>query len=108
LNNKTWVNPFGELTEKAKIEEKRYQLWNNQKRPMGVHRASQLFAIQHVFEGLSSDLKVNDMLHICYESYIGQAIANEYRKEIEAEFTKDEIAWFLKNVDYAKIQEGWE
>jgi hypothetical protein len=109
LNNKTWVNPFGALTDKEKIEEKSYQHgWSDVKRPLGVHRASQLFAIQHVFEGLKSNLDVNSFLHIRTECYIGQAIANEYRKEIENEFSQEEIDWFLKNVDYANLQEWFE
>ena len=107
LNNKTCTNPFGQLSDTEKIEEKHYQRgWSDQKRPLGIHRASQLFAIRHVFEGLTSNLDVNNMLHIRNECYIGQAIANEYRKEIEEEFTQEEIDWFLKNVDYAKLQEG--
>ena len=109
LNNKTWRNPFEMLTDKEKQSEKEYQRgWSDQRRPLSVGDAAKLFAVMHVFEGLGSDLKVNDFLHIRTECYIGQAIANEYRKEIEEEFTVDEVANFLASVDYAKMQEGWE
>lgn len=110
LNNKTWVNPFQKLTDLEKSEEKKHQSWkpDHISSPLSVGQSAKLFAVQHVFEGLTSDYKVNDMLHFRHECYIGQAIANEYRKEIEEEFSQEEIQWFIENVDYADLQQGWE
>lgn len=108
-NAKVWNNPIGELNEMEKKSEKKYQsTFEDFYYPLGVSQSAKLFAVQHVFEGLTSNLDVNNILHIKLECYYGQAIANEYRKEIEEEFSQEEIGFFLENIDYAKMQEGWD
>lgn len=110
VNNKVLVNPFGKLTDMKKTAEKEYQktIFGGGKCVLGVHRSAQLLAILHVFDGLNSDHKVNDMFHIQLECLYGQALANKYRKEIEEEFTQEEINWYLENINYAEMQEEIE
>ena len=107
-NNKTWVNPVGRLEEMEKKAEKEYRSNRDYPVPLSVSSAAKLFTVQHIFEGFEKKLNIADMLHIRMECYIGQAIATEYEKEILAEFSQEEIDWFLKNIDYAKLMKDLE
>jgi len=105
LNNRGWSNPLNQIDNIGKEGEKAYRRFkpDHVSIPLSISSAVKLFSVKYVFEGLTSNLNVNDMLHIRHECYIGQAIANEYRKEIEEEFTQEEIQWYLDNIDYAAL-----
>ena len=107
-NNKTWVNPVGKLEESEKREEKIYRNTRDFPSPLSISSAAKLFTVEHIFEGFEKKLDIANMLHIRLECYIGQAIATEYEKEIREEFSQEEIDWFLKTIDYAKLMEDLE
>ena len=96
------------MEEGEKREEKIYRNTRDFPAPLSISSVAKLFAVQHVFEGLEKKLDIGNMLHIRIESYIGQAIATEYEKEILAEFSQEEIDWFPKNIDYANLMEELE
>ena len=96
------------MEEGEKREEKIYRNTRDFPAPLSISSVAKLFAVQHVFEGLEKKLDIGNMLHIRIECYIGQAIATEYEKEILAEFSQEEIDWFLKNIDYANLMEELE
>ena len=107
-NNKTWVNPVGKLEDMEKKAEKDYRFNRDYSVPLSISSVAKLFTVQHIFEGFEKKLDIANMLHIRLECYIGQAIATEYEKEIRGEFSQEEIDWFLKNIDYAKLMKDLE
>ena len=107
-NDKAWVNPVGKLEDMEKKAEKDYRFNRDYSVPLSISSVAKLFTVQHIFEGFEKKLDIANMLHIRLECYIGQAIATEYEKEILAEFSQEEIDWFLKNIDYANLMEELE
>ena len=99
---------MGELEKGEKREEKIYRNTRDFSSPLSISSAAKLFTVEHIFEGFEKKLDIANMLHIRLECYIGQAIATEYEKEIREEFSQEEIDWFLKNIDYAKLMEDLE
>lgn len=110
LNNKGVRNHITILDEMEKNSEKEHRRWkpDHVSSPLSMSDSYKLFTVQHVFEGFTSKIIISDILHIRLECFYGVGIASEFKKEITEEFTQEEIDWFLKNVDYAKLMQGWE
>lgn len=108
-NNKGWRNYVGVLDDIERADEKEHRKWkpDHVSSPLGLSDSYKLFTVQHVFEGFNSNIRVEDILHIRTACFYGVGIAKEFHKEITEEFSPEEIEWFLKNVDYAKLMEGW-
>lgn len=67
-----------------------------------ISTAAKYFTVKHVFDGLAGKWQVKDILMIRLACFYGQAFAQEYRKAVEGEFTKEEIAALLA-LDYAEM-----
>jgi hypothetical protein len=105
LESKGWGNLVENVLRMELKDEKQHRGSDTARFHCTPTEAAKYFTVKHVFDGFTSHLKVEDILHIRLACFYGEALSKEYGEEIKAAFSDAEIAEFL-TLDYVKLIEA--
>ncbi len=101
---KGWGNPVKNMLAMNTADEKQHRGNDRARFNCTITEAAKYFTVKHILDGATERHAVKDILHIRLSCYHGEAIATEWKSEIDAVISADDRAAFSL-LDYVKMIE---